>query len=47
MDVEQVMAKRWSDLSGRRLIVASTIAEAILKLAELIDTRRRPGTDPL
>ena len=38
------MAGRWSDLSdrNRKLIIAAAIAEAILKMAVLIDIRRRP-----
>ena len=33
MDAEDVMARRWSDLSdrSRRLIIAAAIAEAVLK----------------
>ncbi len=46
MDAEDVMARRWSDLSdrSRRLIIAAAIAEAILKTAVLIDIRRRPAS---
>jgi hypothetical protein len=41
------MAKRWSDLSPRtrRLIVATAVAEAVLKTAVLIDLRRRPAAE--
>jgi len=40
------MARRWSDLSdrSRRLIIATAIAEAILKTAVLIDLKRRPAS---
>jgi Phospholipase_D-nuclease N-terminal len=40
------MARRWSDLSerSRGLIVAAASAEAILKIAVLIDIRRRPAS---
>jgi hypothetical protein len=46
MDAEDVMARRWSDLSdrSRRLIVAAASAEAILKTAVVIDLRRRPAS---
>jgi hypothetical protein len=46
MDAEDVMARRWSDLSdrSRRLIIAAAIAEAVLKTAVLIDIRRRPAS---
>jgi hypothetical protein len=46
MDAEDVMARRWSDLSdrSRRPIIAAAIAEAILKTAVLIDIRRRPAS---
>jgi len=46
MDAEDVMARRWSDLSdrSRKLIIAAAIAEAILKTAVLIDIRRRPAS---
>lgn len=40
------MAKRrWSDLSerNRRLIVVTGAAEAVLKIAALVDLRRRPA----
>src|SRR5271155_2217167 len=45
MDAEDVMVRRWSDLSdrNRKLIIAATIGEAILKTAVLIDIRRRPA----
>ncbi|NKY43176.1 hypothetical protein [Nocardia cerradoensis] len=37
--------KRWSELSERtrRLIVAATVVEGILKLAALVDIARRPA----
>lgn len=40
------MATRWSDLSesSRRLIIAGTIGEAVLKTAVLIDITRRPAS---
>ena len=46
MEAENVMARRWSDLSerSRRLIIATAIAEAFLKTAVLIDIRRRPAS---
>jgi hypothetical protein len=45
MDAEDVMARRWSDLSDRSrgLVIAAAIAEAILKTAVVIDIRRRPA----
>jgi hypothetical protein len=38
--------RRWRDLSERkrRLLVAAAVAEGILKLAALIDIRRRPAS---
>jgi len=38
-------SKRWSELSprNRRLIVGAAVAEGILKLAALIDLKRRPA----
>jgi Phospholipase_D-nuclease N-terminal len=44
--VENVMGRRWSDLSdrSRKLIIAGATAEAILKVAVLIDIRRRPAS---
>jgi hypothetical protein len=38
------MAKRWSSLSSRQrwLIVAAGLTEAVLKVAMLVDLRRRP-----
>jgi hypothetical protein len=38
--------RRWSDLSERRrrLLVAAAVAEGILKLAALIDIKRRPAS---
>jgi hypothetical protein len=47
MDTEDdVMARRWSDLSDRRrrLIIAAAIGEAVLKTAVLVDIRRRPAS---
>ena len=40
------MAGRWNDLSdrNRRLIIAAASAEAVLKMAVLIDIRRRPAS---
>jgi hypothetical protein len=40
------MARRWGDLSerSRRLIIATAIGEAVLKMAVLIDIRRRPAS---
>jgi hypothetical protein len=47
LDEEDVMARRWSDLSdrSRRLIIAAAIAEASLKTAVLIDLKRRPASE--
>jgi hypothetical protein len=44
--VEDVMARRWSDLSdrSRRLVIAAAIAEAVLKTAVVVDIRRRPAS---
>jgi hypothetical protein len=41
-----VAARRWSDLSerNRRLITITAVAEGILKLAALIDLKRRPAS---
>jgi hypothetical protein len=38
--------RQWSDLSGRtrRLLVITAVAEGILKLAALIDLKRRPAS---
>jgi hypothetical protein len=46
LEAENVMARRWSDLSprSRRLIIATGIGEAILKTAVLIDIRHRPAS---
>jgi hypothetical protein len=45
---EDVMAgrKKWSDLSerSRRLLIAAAIAEGTLRLAALVDIRRRPAS---
>ena len=44
MDGDDVVARRWSDLSGRnrKLIIAAAVAEAGLKAAVVADIRRRP-----
>ena len=41
------MAGRWSELSerARRWIVLSAIAEGILKIAALVDLKRRPADE--
>jgi hypothetical protein len=41
-----VERRRWSDLSerNRRLITITAVAEGILKLAALIDLKRRPAS---
>jgi hypothetical protein len=46
MEAEDVMAKRWGDLSerNRKVIIAAAIGEAALKTAVLIDIRRRPAS---
>ena len=38
--------KQWSDLSERtrRLLIGAAVAEGILKVAALIDIRRRPAS---
>jgi hypothetical protein len=38
--------KQWSDLSPRtrRLLIAAAVTEAILKIAALIDIKRRPAS---
>ena len=38
-------SKRWSELSPRtrRLIIGAAVAEGLLKLAALIDLKRRPA----
>jgi hypothetical protein len=38
--------KQWSDLSERtrRLLIAAAVAEGILKVAALLDIRRRPAS---
>jgi len=40
------MARRWSDLSDRSrwLIIVAASAEAVLKIAVLLDIRRRPAS---
>jgi hypothetical protein len=42
---EEMMARRWSDLSprSRKLIIAAAVAETGLKAAVLVDLRRRPA----
>jgi len=42
-----VARKRWSELDERtrRLIVAATVVEGILKIAALIDIARRPAAE--
>jgi len=39
--------KRWSDLSerDRRLIVGGAVVDGILKIAALLDLRRRPAAE--
>ena len=39
-------SKRWSELSprNRRLIVGAAVVEGLLKLAALIDLKRRPAS---
>ena len=48
MYAEDVMAARrqWSDLSQRtrRLLAITAVAEGVLKLAALIDLKRRPAS---
>jgi len=46
MEAEDVMARRWGDLSerSRKVIIAAAIGEAVLKTAVLIDIRRRPAS---
>jgi type II secretory pathway component PulM len=41
------MAKRWSDLSprSRKLLIAAGVAETGLKVAVLVDLRRRPPSE--
>jgi len=45
---EDIMAarKQWRDLSehNRRLLIAAAVAEGILKVAALIDIKRRPAS---
>jgi hypothetical protein len=49
MDTEEVMAARrqWSELSPRTrgLLIAAAVVEGILKLAALIDIKRRPASE--
>jgi hypothetical protein len=47
MDAEDVMpARRWSDLSERtrRLLIAAAVADGALRVAALIDIKRRPAS---
>jgi hypothetical protein len=46
VEAEDVMARRWGDLSerNRKVIIAAAIGEAVLKTAVLIDIRRRPAS---
>jgi len=46
METEDVMARRWGDVSerSRKVIIATAIGEAVLKTAVLIDIRRRPAS---
>jgi hypothetical protein len=48
MNAEDVMAarKQWSDLSERtrRLLITAAVAEGILKIAALLDMKRRPAS---
>jgi hypothetical protein len=41
-----VRPKKWSDLSdrSRKLIIAAAVAEGSLKIAALIDIKRRPAS---
>jgi hypothetical protein len=41
------MAGHWSDLSprARRLLIAGAAAEGLLKLAVLVDLKRRPSSE--
>ena len=41
------MARRWSELSprNRKLIIAAGVAETALKVAVLVDLRRRPPSE--
>jgi hypothetical protein len=45
-EMRGAMRTRWSELSARtrQLIVVGAIAETILKVAMLVDIRRRPAT---
>jgi hypothetical protein len=40
-----VARRRWSDLSERqrRIVVVTAVGEAVLKVAALVDLRRRPA----
>jgi hypothetical protein len=46
MEGEDVMARRWGDLSerSRKVVIAAAIGEAVLKTAVLVDLRRRPAS---
>jgi hypothetical protein len=41
------MTRRWSDLSvrDRRLVVVGAVLEGVLKIAALIDLKRRPAAE--
>ena len=43
---DMTASKRWSELSprNRRLIVGAAVVEGLLKLAALIDLKRRPAS---
>jgi hypothetical protein len=43
---DAMAAKRWSDLSERtrRLIIAAAVADGTLRIAALIDIKRRPAS---
>jgi hypothetical protein len=48
VDAEDVMAakKKWSDLSerNRKLLITAAVAEGALRVAALIDIKRRPAS---
>jgi hypothetical protein len=46
MEDDMTTRKRWSDLSGRTrgLVVAVGVVEGVLKVAALVDIRRRPAS---
>jgi hypothetical protein len=49
LDAEEIMTARrqWNELSPRtrRVLIAAAVAEGILKLAALIDIKRRPASE--